>query len=207
MDSLIAVHAKVRGPIFSVKLPEAFQVAATSIVPQPSSLVGALAYCLALSQDISSSEAMNKAQKITLAARATITSEVNTLSPVLLRRFRVLDKGFETKKKGERPPYTRLLELIASGNAWEAKRVLDLEMTDALYREYYFSQELLCSWILSEPIPSTVIKLLMRLGDTESLCNVVEAWAEDARIGDSVKLNTKYPVAIENAVKTKEHMS
>ena len=50
--ALTAICARIFSPIFSIKNPEAFQIGITLPVPQPSTLVGALAYCIGVHREI-----------------------------------------------------------------------------------------------------------------------------------------------------------
>ena len=189
--ALTAICAKIISPIFSIKNPEAFQVRTALPIPQPSSLVGALAYSLGVKNNLGL-KAMNYVRKHVLAARVSIESPLVILSPMILRRFRVLDKGFERKEKGKKEPYARYLELLSQGLLNEARKIIEVELVDALYREYVIAAKLKCIWILDEEFDSQVLYLIQRIGDTESLCSVVEAWSADCNKIRVDNIETKY---------------
>ncbi|MCS7385438.1 MAG: type I-A CRISPR-associated protein Cas5a [archaeon GB-1867-005] len=191
--ALTAICAKIRSPIFSIKNPEAFQVGITLPIPQPSTLVGALAYCIGVHREIGL-KALNIARDMILAARATIESPAVVVSPVILRRFRILDKGFEAKVSKAVPPFKRFLDLISQGLIDEARKIIEVELTDALYREYVTSAIFKCVWILSEEVKPEALYLIQRLGDTESLCTVVEVWEASCKKIEIKVVETKYPL-------------
>lgn len=192
---LTAIYAKINSPIFSLKQPEGFQVATSLPLPQPSALVGSLAYCLALEQG-AGLDIIGKVREMVVAARATLETPVATVSPVVLRRFRVLDKGFETKERGELPPYERVISLVKEGRLSEARRILEVELTDALYREYLSSATFKCLWILHERVRPEILYYIQRLGDTESLCTVEEVWDADCKEDTLFEAKTRYPITV-----------
>jgi len=186
--ALTAVCAKINVPIFSIKQPETFQIATSVPTPQPSTLVGALAYCLGVQRGIGL-KAQEIARGTVVAARAKLVSEATSINPVILRRFRVLDKGLEDKDL-ERGYYA-----LRAGD-FDAFRKIMEGLTDALYREYLFRSTLKCAWILKAHLESKMLYLLQRLGDTESLVNVVEAWSTDCRPLLVDNVSTDYPFAV-----------
>jgi len=123
-----------------------------------------------------------------LAARASLARDQPPLavSPIVLRRFRVVDKAHEAKGKGEAKPIERLSDSARSGDFLGAKRMVEVELTDAFYREYVMGYELLCAWALDEAldVDPGCLYLAQRLGDTESLCTVLEVRAEEAEVGE-----------------------
>ncbi|MEM2673819.1 MAG: type I-A CRISPR-associated protein Cas5a, partial [Candidatus Bathyarchaeia archaeon] len=139
--ALTAVCAKVITPIFSIKHPETFQIATSLPIPQPSSLVGALAYCLGVQQEIGL-----KAQEIVkenvIVARAKLVGETATVNPVILRRFRILDKGIEEKD------FEKACNAFHAGDFDTYRKILEKKLTDALYREYLSLATLKCVWVL-----------------------------------------------------------
>ncbi|MEM1542913.1 MAG: type I-A CRISPR-associated protein Cas5a [Ignisphaera sp.] len=164
MAELVALIAKLRGPSFSVKQPEAFQIGVTLPLPQPSTLAGALAYCIAVREGLKQEELATRIQTILKVSRACFLTEVAVPSSIVLKRFRALDK-------------------VSDYRAFEdAYRRFDYEvifdrlekLTDALYREYVFTCELLCVWIVDKDISGDLLWSINHLGDTESLCSVIE---------------------------------
>lgn len=196
---LTAVCAKINAPIFSIKHPEAFQIGAALPVPQPSALVGALAYCLGVHKGIGT-KALEEAQKAIAIARAKLMEGVTVVTPVVLRRFRVLDKGFETKTKGEIAAFERACNALRSGDFEVFRRLIEVELTDALYREYLSHASIKCVWVLRQPFDSRLLYLLQRLGDTESLVTVLEAWSADCQVVKMDRVDTDYPFTLTSGV-------
>lgn len=187
---LTALCAKINTPIFSIKHPETFQIAASLPVPQPSTLVGALAYCFGVQQEVGL-EAQKIVKKNVVIARAKLISDVVAINPIILRRFRILDMGFESKEKKEKP-FEKALNILQEGDFDTFRRMIEQTLTDALYREYLSSATLKCVWILRNPIESKISYLLQRLGDTESLVNVAEAWSSECKVERLDKTSTSY---------------
>ncbi len=192
--ALTAICAKINAPIFSIKHPEAFQIAATLPMPQPSTLVGALAYCLGIHEGIGL-KAYEEVREAVIAARAKLIGEAAVVTPVILRRFRILDKGFERKGKGEVAAFERACKALQQGDLDAFRRSIETELTDALYREYLSFAALKCVWILKRSFDSKLLYLLQRLGDTESLVTVAEAWPADCESSRSETIITEYPFA------------
>ena len=136
-----------------------------------------------------------------LAARASLARDQPPLavSPIVLRRFRVVDKAHEAKGKGEAKPIERLSDSARSGDFLGAKRMVEVELTDAFYREYVMGYELLCAWALDEAldVDPVCLYLAQRLGDTESLCTVLEVRAEEAEVGEEEAVRTSFPTPME----------
>ena len=192
--------ARLRLPIFSIKHPEAFQVRSSLPVPQPSSLVGLLAYCLGVARGWGT-VALERVREWVregklLAARASLARDQPPLaaSPIVLRRFRIADEAYARKEKRE-----PLLAAIKQRDFKAAKIWLEVKLTDALYREYIMGYELLCAWALDEAldVDPGCLYLAQRLGDTESLCTVVEVRAEEAEVGEEEALRTVFPTPME----------
>jgi len=210
------IFAQIRLPLFSVKHPEAFQVMSSLSLPQPSSLVGALAYCIGVSSGKgikAYSEVLEMVRKgELLAARARLFSTYTetrgeyplTYSAVVLRRFRIVDKAHETKKRGEVKPIVRLNKAISEKNYVEARRILEVELTDAFYREYTMGFEIICAWIFKKNVVDPkVLWLIQRLGDTESLCSVVKVWSEECPIEVSTDVSTSFLAPADGLVSVK----
>ncbi len=203
------IFAKIRLPIFSIKYPESFQIMSSMPVPQPSSLIGALAYCIGVSTGVGTRAYSSVIEMVSrgeiLAARARPLEERAgtplTLSPVVLRRFRIVDKAHETKKKGETKPIERLSSALARGDTAEAKRLLEVNLTDAFYREYAMGYDILCAWIVrGDAVRPEVLRLIQRLGDTESLCSVLDVWSESVEVFEDRVVETPFPApAVEEA--------
>ena len=185
----IALIAKISAPAISIKHPETFQIAATLPLPQPSALIGALAYCLGVYTGIGL-RALERVKRLALAARARLSSEVEVITPVILRRFRILDKGFE--KKG----FLRALEMLRNRDFEGYRNIIEGELTDALYREYLSQTSFKCVWIIEERLDHRIPYLLQRLGDTESLVTVNEAWSAECCFENADHVETEYPFTL-----------
>jgi CRISPR-associated protein Cas5 subtype I-A len=188
---LTAVCAKISTLIFSIKHPEAFQIAASLPIPQPSTLIGALTYCLGSQQEIGL-KAQEIVKRNVIIARARLLSDITIVNPIILKRFRILDKGFEKKEKGEEEPFKKALNVYQEGNVDTFRKIIEKDLTDALYREYLSPSTLKCIWILRSPIESKILYLLQRLGDTESLVNVTEVWNTECKVEHVSELTTSY---------------
>jgi len=189
--ALTAICAKINAPIFSIKHPETFQIAASLPIPQPSSLVGALAYCFGVQQGIGL-RAQEVIKETIVAARAKLIGETTTISPIILKRFRVLDKGVEEKD------FEKACSALRVGDFDTFRKILEKDLIDALYREYLSPATLKCIWILKNPIESKILYLLQRLGDTESLVNVAEAWSANCKTLDMDEISTDYPFTLQH---------
>lgn len=189
MAELKAFFARVRLPIFSVKHPDVFQIMSCLPVPQPSALVGALAYCIGTFKGSGLDAFKNLKEMIkggkTFVARAKPMGTM-AFSPIVLRRFRVADEFDERKK---------LYEILEKEGYDEGKSFLERKLMDAFYRVYAMGHEILCVWIADEnfEVDEKMIHLLQRLGDTESLVTVSETWVEEVRRDTASKINTSFP--------------
>lgn len=185
----VALIARISAPAISIKHPETFQIAAALPLPQPSSLIGALAYCLGAYTGIGLT-ALDRVKSLVLAARARLLSEIEVITPIILRRFRILDKGFE--KKG----FLKALEKLRSHDFEGFRNIIEGELTDALYREYLSQTTFKCVWIVEGELDSRIAYLLQRLGDTESLVTVEEAWSAECSLEYADHVETEYPFTV-----------
>jgi len=194
--ALTAICSVISSPLFSLKHPETFQIAAVLPVPQPSTLVGALAYCIGVEKGIGLN-ALNVARENIVLARAKLISDVSIISPVILRRFRVLDKGFERKQSKEVAAYNRAIDALLSRNISEYRRIVEQILSDAMYREYLTQVRFQCIWVIRDNIDHRIAYYIQRLGDTESLVTVNEVWQEDCIMEKVDTLSTEYPFTLD----------
>jgi len=197
------VAARVRLPVFSISHPESFQILSALPVPQPSSLVGSLAYAIGIAENKGLrilEEIYGLAEKSELlAARARPLNEGAAALPLVpsalvVRRFRVADKAHESKEKGERKPSELLGSALSSGRFEDVKKILEIELMDAFYREYVMGIELLCLWVFrSQAPPEHVVRFIHRLGDTESLCTVTDVTIEESQLLKKRLVETSFP--------------
>lgn len=200
------VASRIRLPLFSVANPESFQIMLSLPLPQPSTLVGALAYAIGVWQGEgvrAYERVLSLAEEGRLAAaRARIHDPYGLRAPltpssVVLRRFRIADKAHETKKRGERRPIDVLREAAATGDFEKVKRIIEVTLTDAFYREYVMGLELLAVWVFRDTrIEEDVFWLVNRLGDTESLCTVVDVQKSTGRLTRKREVETPFPAPL-----------
>ena len=193
MAELKAIIAHIRAPIYSLKQPQAFQTMVSLPLPQPSTLVGALAYCLAVQQGLGASEAVSRAVNHIAAARSRFLTEVVVPSYVVLRRFRVLDKGMRAEVKEQPKPYDQLLHAIKSRNHAGVRQMVE-DLSDALYREYVFVRKLECVWVMRDVNwDANLLWSITRLGDTESLCQVENVSESTVVLHRAKVIRTSFP--------------
>lgn len=208
MDRVTTVFVRARLPTFSIKHPESFQVMSCLPIPQPSTLVGALGYCIGVHSGVGT-DVMKKVIEwvkngYLLVARARLYLRKGqtlpvAISPVVLRRFRIVDKAHEKKKKGETTPIDDLYNAIKTGNYVAVKRLVEVKLMDAFYRDYIMGHEVLCVWVFKESlkVSENIFWLMQRLGDTESLISVLEVWSEKYPVSDISSAQISFPVEVE----------
>lgn len=126
-----------------------------------------------------------------MAARAKLMG-VTAQSSVVMRRFRIADE-FNKRKQ--------FYELLDEGDIVGGKRFLESKLTDAFYRGYAMGNEILCAWVLGADleVDEKMVRLLQRLGDTESLISVSEAWAENVEVEAASVIETSFPFPFRGA--------
>jgi len=178
---------KIKLPFFSVRNPESFQVGSSLPIPPPSALMGSLAYALAIKKRLSPDEALTKVRDYVALARATLVSEAPAIpNPILLWRYRILDKKREVLKliRTEKHSYI------------DIKSALERKYKDALYREYLFIHNISAVYVLKKDkvLSRDVFYLISRLGDTESTCSVTDVQMLTYREIQMKSVETKYPL-------------
>mgnify|MGYP000247527608 CR=1 FL=1 len=193
--ALIAYKTLIKFPIFSLKETESFQISSSLPIPQPSSLIGALAYSYAIYKNVNSEEAIKLIRDKVILARARLPKEVMiTPNPIMLWRFRILDRGYERpKKKGAKVLMEELIEYLSKREYDRAKELIEVRLKDALYREYVFTPIIETVWITKRELPLEIFYLINRIGDTESLCNVVKAEKIKCDAYSLKEIETLYP--------------
>jgi len=206
MDEVTITFARLRLPTFSIKQPEAFQVMASLPLPQPSTLIGALAYSLGVYEGIGTPARDRVARWVSegklLAARAKLAgkgySMPFTVSPIVLRRFRIVDKAHERKKKGERSLIEELRLSIEQGAYPVVKHLIEVKGVDALYRDYVVGVDMLCLWAFrGMEVSNRLFHLIQRLGDTESLVSVTEVWSNRYSLREGKSADTEFPTPVD----------
>ncbi|MEM4469136.1 MAG: type I-A CRISPR-associated protein Cas5a [Candidatus Nezhaarchaeales archaeon] len=196
-STLTALIARLRAPVFSIKQPEAFQVGAALPLPQPSTLAGALAYCIAVKEGVKEEDLIKRVQGILRAARACFVSEVAVPSSIILRRLRVLDKGMERKEKGKPTDYEVLEDACKKLNYDEIHSTM-ARLSDAMYREYVFASEFMCVWITDEKLPVDLLWAINHIGDTESICSVLQVHQVPVTYERGVDVKTRFQAPMIN---------
>lgn len=200
MSKLTSFLVKMKPTFYSIRHSETFQVAKSLIIPQPTTLIGALAYTYAITNNVGRLEALNTITANTVIARAKLLSPA-VVESVILRRLRILDKGMERKgKKGRAEAgYSKLLRLLSRSAFPEFIKTLTT-LTDAMYREYIHSHEVLALYILKSHI-NVKPELITRIGDTESLCTIIDVQKVNVRKLEVRKVTTSYPFPLTDDVK------
>jgi len=200
------IEARLRLPTFSIKHPEAFQVRASLPIPQPSTLIGLFTYCISIARDIGIAagemvgEWVDEGKLMAARASPLKTSLPMTISTIVLRRFRFADKAYFYKPSGEDKYYAEVInEAITAREFYRVKSLLERDLTDAFYREYVMSHELRCVWAISDDLELRPEWLMLahRLGDTESLCSVLDVGEVAAEIVEEDVVETSFPAHLE----------
>ena len=191
------IEAIVSFPLFSVRLPEAFQVAESNLLPPPSTICGAFAYSYANWCGIKFEEALSRMVKDSWYFAIPLSNI--TYSSIILRRNRLLDKIsvalFKSPKERDKilekfPQDVRAIVISymqrTRRKGMYVKEFLDALHTshneyywrwyenkifDAMYRRYVSSVKMYIAGIVNveEFFPLN----FSRLGDTESYVSIV----------------------------------
>jgi len=169
-----AVYCTLRLPLFSSKLPTAYQIAISAPLPLSATLIGALVRALARVDQgcsgVNQEEAAKKGLELMLSGLLEATSRVTcdgvTRGTVILKRSRELE-----------------------GRATEGSF-----RTDAIRREYVFSRKLQIIYIFKDDekakLALRAISLMDRIGDTESIISPVEWGISNVRRVEGDGVNT-----------------
>ena len=165
-----AVYCSFRLPLFSSKVPAAYQIAVSSPLPLSSTLIGALARAVARIEQRCSGKTPDEAAKrcmefllrglLEATSRLVgVNSVAGTKGTVILKRQRVLE-GIKT--------------------------IDPLRRSDALRREYVFSIEVQAIYLFQDDglakLALKAIPLIDRLGDTESLASPIMWGISDVKV-------------------------
>lgn len=167
-------------PIFSLKLPLAFQVADTSLLPSPSSLRGALAKTLAYFHPFSGNDFQEAVEQWMLRVEefvpyVTVKPESEIMKgSVILSRLRTLEQ------RGREDPRDAMRRGITFIHCVKACYVINEEKAKKVLGEDALDQIKEALWLID------------RVGDTESLSNVysVEGPLDLSLVGDEGEINT-----------------
>lgn len=168
---LIAVKAVSKGPIFSIQRPLSYQIADSLILPQPSTLVNALSFCLSKVKNVIiqgyGDEYLKNIMKfirkgLVRVAVKPLTPIIST--PIILSRLRTLEWSVnEIERK------------ISEGE----------RLSNAMIREYVFGIYSIYFLFTNREIAEKSLKflhLLNRIGDTESITSITSV--EEAEISE-----------------------
>lgn len=185
------VESVFKQVFYSIKFPYAFQVAHTIKLPQPPTLLGALAsaLCLAGSVKLRSKgvkyydECLNSTATLGLrAVSAAPASLALTITSALLRRWRLENV---------------IKNLKADSETFKRK------VPDAMVREYVYCPKLVTFYIFDkEEGAEEAVKALWsveRLGDTESLTTCTEVYLHKASTkvgGEASNVKTYFPLRV-----------
>lgn len=167
-----AVIAKIRFPFFSIRHIESYQVAVSYPVVFPSTLVGAFGYALSLLGKCRGDECIKQYSKYIYKAREFASDDIVAVkSPMILKRFRILEppkEGSNKSEGGKKYKFPRNFKEISKS-------------MDAMVREYIFTLERSYVFIVKNDIDTVkkAVKLIDRLGDSESLVSVVDVREEE----------------------------
>lgn len=158
---LRAIEAVVKSPVFSIQRPLSYQVADSLTLPQPSTLVGALAYCMAKASAIMARGTGDTFVRELIATLRRGLARIAArplvpimLTPIILSRLRTLELSS-----------TQIAKRINKGK----------RLSDAMVREHASGAFSIYFLFLDEEIAEKAKKaiyLLSRIGDTESLTSV-----------------------------------
>lgn len=168
---LIAIRAVSKGPLFSIQRPLSYQIADSLILPQPSTLVNALSFCLSKVKTImiqgSGDEYLKNMANFIRKSLVRVTVKPLTpiiSTPIILNRLRTLEWSInEIKRK------------IYNGE----------RLSNAMIREYVFGIYSIYFLFRDREIAEKSLKflhLLNRIGDTESLTSITSV--EEAEISE-----------------------
>lgn len=203
---------------FSIRLPEAYQVADSLLLPPPSTISGALAYSYAVWKGMRFQESL---EIFTDSWCFAIPCSVIIPSSIILRRLRLLQTGEPFARSKEdweriinRLPKSVVSELEKAGLLNRSKiryrhdflRILrDLKSDyywryygdtffDAMIRRYVFAECLYLGGLI--PIEDSFVPSFTRLGDTESYLAIKEACFIDSfklrKIRDDIIFSDTY---------------
>ncbi len=167
-------------PIFSLKLPLAFQVADTSLLPSPSSLRGALAKTLAYFHPFSGNDFQEAVEQWMLRVEelvpyVTVKPESEIMKgSIILSRLRTLEQ------RGREDPRDAMRRGVVFIHRIKACYVVNEEKAKKELGEDALDQIKEALWLID------------RIGDTESLSSVsdVEGPLDLSLLGDEEEINT-----------------
>ncbi|MBS7612292.1 type I-A CRISPR-associated protein Cas5 [Candidatus Bathyarchaeota archaeon] len=158
---LTTIEVAVRESVFSVQRPLSYQVGDSLILPQPSTLVNTLVFCLSRAQSITAQDFGDKYLRnlIESAGKGLVRVTIKPLTPlistpILLSRLRTLEWTVDK------------IEDKISGNE---------KLTNAMIREYVFGAYSIYFLFTDDEIAEKSTKslsLINRVGDTESLISI-----------------------------------
>jgi len=162
--------ARLRGPLYSVKRLDVYQVSTSYPFIPPSTLIGALGEGLGILGYCEPSDCLNYAKKLVRKAREVFLSDVKiSVSPVILKRARgVLENESLPGSFNEITKYN-----------------------DALVREYTYSfnRQVLFGMVDGVDVVKKALYNIQRLGDTESMVSVEDVKEVEVEKCDKHEVN------------------
>lgn len=158
---LTAVEVVAKGPFFSVQRPLSYQVGDSLILPQPSTLVSALVFCLSRAQLITAQGFGDDYLRnlVEFIGKGLVRTTIKPLTPLISTPILL----------------SRLRTLEWTPNEIEDKISGDKKLTNAMIREYVFGAYSIYFLFTDNEIAEKSIKflpLISRVGDTESLTSI-----------------------------------
>lgn len=167
-------------PIFSLKLPLAFQVADTSLLPSPSSLRGALAKTLAYFHPFSSNDFQEAVEQWMLKVEEFVPYVTVKPESEIMKGSVILSRSRTLEQRGREDPRDAMRRGIVFTRSIKACYVINEEKAEKVLGENALDQIKEALWLID------------RVGDTESLSSVsgVEGPLDLSVVGDEGEVNT-----------------
>lgn len=171
------------GPTFSTLDPYVFQYGATTLLPFPSTIAGALIYAYAVGSRKPFKQALielvsGTSRRPTLLATTAAVPEDSALvkAELILSRNRFLDTDHMPKRRQGKLLLGKKRIPVKPPPSFSYYHYYRLCLFDALHREYVFTPRLLLLVLASDRARSDIVKryaqYFSRLGDTESIVTV-----------------------------------
>jgi len=167
-------------PIFSLKLPLAFQVADTSLLPSPSSLRGALAKNLAYFHPFSGNDFQEAVEEWILRVEEFVPYVTVKPESEIIKGSVILSRSRTLEQRGREDPRDAMRRGVVFIHSVRACYVIDEEKAKKALGEDALDQIKEALWLID------------RVGDTESISNVssVEGHLDLSLLGDEGKIDT-----------------
>ena len=175
-----AFIVRLNFPLFSLKLPLAFQVADTSLLPSPSALRGALAKTLAYFYPFNSNDFQEAVEDWMLTVEEFVPYVTVKPENEIMKGSVILIRSRTLEQRGRDDPKDAMRRGVVFLHSVKACFVIDEEEAKKVLGENALHQIREALWLID------------RVGDTESLTNVssVEGPLDLMLLGDEGEVNT-----------------